>query len=331
MGTKKRLTRKSALAWAVLGTLPLVACSELGSIPNPLGMGRGVIHAEPHPRSSGAVVLKSGEPVVILLKEVTDARPGVPGRRLGDIRTTVVDLADTSLSLDEDVPGMLGKALRAQLEADGMRVVSDASAPHDFEIDVQAKVCRLDIVDRDRLDIVGGLALRDARSHEVLWAGEVGENSSRFAGVAGDSRASIAAYFDKGLNTWSGKVGATVRDGLLKSYPQTIAVTERKTPVAARIEGVTTLREAQPRDEPATAPLPPVALPATKGIFSIATIPPKAKVYIEDVYFGTTPLKLELDPGVMSLNVRLEGYKAVTEKVSIRRGETTELEVKFEN
>jgi hypothetical protein len=62
----------------------------------------------------------------------------------------------------------------------------------------------------------------------------------------------------------------------------------------------------------------------------VSTVPSKAKVYGDDVYYGTSPLKLELDPGVTVFHFKLDGYKTVTQKVSIRRGATTELEVKFE-
>ena len=53
-------------------------------------------------------------------------------------------------------------------------------------------------------------------------------------------------------------------------------------------------------------------------------------MYKRQVYYGTSPLKLELDPGVTVFHFKLDGYKTVTQKVSIRRGETTELEVKLE-
>ena len=50
----------------------------------------------------------------------------------------------------------------------------------------------------------------------------------------------------------------------------------------------------------------------------------------DDIYYGTSPLRLEFDPGVKLFHFELTGYKTVAEKVSIRSGETTELEVDFE-
>ena len=135
-----------------------------------------------------------------------------------------------------------------------------------------------------------------------------------------------------------------------------MSISERKELVPSHLEGVTTLQEVKSQEAVAKTPAatpsiatpaieaapgtPAVAPPATvaaiaaapsaKGIFSVTTVPSKAKVYGDDVYYGTSPLKLELDPGVTLFRFKLEGYKTVTQKVSIRRGETAELEVKLE-
>ena len=74
----------------------------------------------------------------------------------------------------------------------------------------------------------------------------------------------------------------------------------------------------------------PLAPASAKGTFSLTTVPSRARVYGDDVYYGTSPLKLELDPGVTVFRFKLDGYKTVTQKVSIRRGETTELDIKLE-
>ena len=64
------------------------------------------------------------------------------------------------------------------------------------------------------------------------------------------------------------------------------------------------------------AQLAALAAPSAKGIFSVTTVPSKAKVYGDDVYYGTSPLKLELDPGVTVFHFKLDGYKTATQKVS---------------
>jgi hypothetical protein len=322
----------------------------MGSIPNPLGMGSGTIHLETHAKGSNSQILRAGQPLVVLLAGVADERPGAPTRKIGMIRSTIIDISDTSLALDQEVSAEVSKALRNQLAADGFRVVSDRSAAHDFEVEAKLKDFHLDIVDEDRLGIAVDVVLRDVRTGDALWAGSVAETGHRFAGIAGDSRATIVSYLVKGVDAWSAKASANIREALLKSYPKTIALAERRELPAAQTAGVTTMQEAQPREAAAStavspmmgmgtpAPSPIVAVespvvgpaPGATGTFALTTVPAKAKVYIDDVYYGVSPIKLDLPPGVIAFRFKLDGYKTIDQKVSVRRGETTELEVKFE-
>ena len=348
----------------VLAALALSACAGHSSVPNPFAEWNGHLQLESHPNYSKSVLERSGQPVVLLVGEVSDARADAPSHTVGKVGSTVMFMASSNgtLVLDQDVSSAVLSALKSQLAADGFRTVSDPHEPHDFELNSVAKTFQLNIVAQDDLDITVEMTLRDARSGEVLWSGSVEEKSSRFAGVSGDTGNSIVRYFNRGLSNWAVKASANVSDNLLKIYPQTIALVARKTLVEPpRIVGVTTLQSATPHEAPKTpaapaapppAPPPsmaavnaapaaapatpavvaaaPVASASTKGTFSLTTIPSKAKVYGDDVYYGTSPLKLELDPGVTVFHFKLDGYKTVTQKVSIRRGDTTELEVKFE-
>ena len=389
-----------------LAALALSACAAHSSVPNPFAEWNGHLHLESHPNYSKSVLQRNGQPVVLLVGEVSDGRTDAPSPKVGVIGSTVMFMASTSgtLVLDQNVSSVVFTALNSQLAADGFRTVSDPHEPHDFEVNSVAKDFQLNIVAQDDLNISVDMTLRDAKSGEVLWAGSVEEKSSRFAGVSGDTGNSIQRYFNRGLSNWAVKASANVSDNLLKIYPQTIALVARKDLVVPpHIVGVTTVQEATPREAakipaatpsiaapavaaaaaappaaspaiaavrapPAAAPAmaavpaaaagtpaiaaaaaapaaPPatvavpaapvaqsaaLAAPSAKGIFSVTTVPSKAKVYGDDVYYGTSPLKLELDPGVTVFHFKLDGYKTVTQKVSIRRGETTELEVKLE-
>jgi hypothetical protein len=352
-----------------LATLAFSACAGHSSLPNPFREWKGNVHLESHPVQSKTVVERNGQPVVLLVGEVADQRTEAPSRKVGKIGSTVMFVVADSLTLDQNVSTVIFSALNNQLAADGFRTVSDPNAPHDIVVDSVAKDFQLDIVDQDDLNIDVDMTLRDAKSGDVLWAGSVAEKSSRFAGVSGDTGESIVRYFDRGLNAWAVKASVIVRDSLLKSYPQTMALVERKGLPPPHPVGVTAMQEATPREAAkipaatpsiaaaamaavpaapaiAAAPGAPAAPPALaavpaapaaspvaasgKGIFYVSTVPSKAKVYGDDIYYGTSPLKLELDPGVTVFHFKLDGYKTVTEKVSIRRGETTELDVKFE-
>jgi hypothetical protein len=82
------------------------------------------------------------------------------------------------------------------------------------------------------------------------------------------------------------------------------------------------------------APPPATYIPHasdTNGLLLVNTNPERAKVYLDGVYFGLSPLRLELDPGVHALSVKLLGYKMVSEKVSVRKGDSTEMDLDLEH
>ena len=82
--------------------------------------------------------------------------------------------------------------------------------------------------------------------------------------------------------------------------------------------------------QPGAAAPPSAYMPrasATAGLLLVNTNPQRAKVYLDGVYYGLSPLRLEMEPGVHAISVKLEGYKMVTEKVSVRKGDNTEMEL----
>jgi len=62
----------------------------------------------------------------------------------------------------------------------------------------------------------------------------------------------------------------------------------------------------------------------------VKTNPPRAKVYVDGVYFGLSPLKAEMVPGIHAIEVKLSNYITVKEKVSVRKGDSTEMELILE-
>jgi hypothetical protein len=62
----------------------------------------------------------------------------------------------------------------------------------------------------------------------------------------------------------------------------------------------------------------------------LTTNPSRAKVYLEGVYFGMSPLHVEVEVGVHNLDVKLDGYKTASEKISVRKDDKTELELVLE-
>ncbi|MDP1611112.1 MAG: PEGA domain-containing protein [Sulfuritalea sp.] len=326
---------------ALAGLLLLAAgCSRMPSIPNPLDMvsGPSVLQVESAPAPGAIPLLRNGQTLSLAVAEFTDARPGARGRKLGDIKTTVTNMHSSEIALDRDVTDILSGAARSQLAADGFRLVG-AGEPADFRLSGVVKAFSLMIAGRDERVITAEATVREGRSGDVIWSGLVTEKDDRYAGVTGNSRGTIIEYLSEGVSVFGGKVSAAVRDSLVKSYPRSITATQSGK--ISTIPGVTTLHAPASRDEPvAAAPVAaPAAAPAPRpapaaagpavGYVSVYSTPARAKVYVGDVYYGVTPIKIELPVGVAQLGFKLDGHKPAMEKVAVRRGEVTELEVKL--
>ncbi len=329
------------------------------SIPNPLDLvaGPSTIHLDVSPQPGALPLLRAGQSVSLAVADFTDARPGNPGRKIGNIRATVTNMHGTELSLDQDVNSLLQTVASKQLAADGFRLAGSGENA-EFRLSVTTKAFSLNIAGTDDLTITADVIVREGKSGDVVWSGVVTERVDRYAGVSGNSRATITDYLGEGVLVFSGKISAVVRDSLAKAYPQSLTVSQQR-PIAS-ISGVSATKAATPKESypaagagAATATVPAVApstavvavpkataLPeekpaaqaviATTGSLVLTSIPSRAKVYVGDVYYGLTPLTLDLSVGVSQMYFKLEGFKSASEKVSVRRGETTELEIKFQ-
>jgi hypothetical protein len=321
---------RPGIALAALAASLLAACAGL-----PMGGSSAPLHVEPAAHAGVRPLHRAGQPLRARVGDFTDARR-IPGsRKLGNIRSTVRDMFGTELLLDRNVEVLLTEVTRAQLAADGI-VLAGSGGAADFTVDGVVKSFSLEVAGRDERSIAAEITLRDAKSGAVIWAGLIADADDRYAGVAGNSRASIVAYLEEGIAVYASRLSAAMREGLLKIYPDSVeaAASARQSAVT----GVTTLQApvpqpvATPVPAPAAAPAPvqtaPAArAPATAGYFAVQTVPPRARVYVGDVYYGMTPLRLELPAGVATITLKLGGYRSLTEKVAIRAGETTELEL----
>jgi len=63
--------------------------------------------------------------------------------------------------------------------------------------------------------------------------------------------------------------------------------------------------------------------PPTTGILDLNSTPSGAKVYVDGVYRGRTPLKVKLNPGAHDVEIRLSGYQTYRTRVQVRAGQTS--------
>ncbi len=249
-------------------------------------------------------ITKLREPVTVLVDVFADKRASASlderGRRkIGNVTVTVSDMSDTEIVLSEDISQIVSAAFMKELIWAGYTAKTPAGAQKDADyiLSGEVKEFSLDIGNRDKIAIVLNVNLVDGKTGKTVWSDEEAYKNDRYAGSSGNSRLSISKYISSSL---SQPVRKTIQEAA-----QTIAYA-RVAPPAAK--------------EAATA----------TGKLIITTNPTRGKVYLNEIYYGLTPMNAEIEQGVYELTLKLDGFKNAKEKISVRKGQTTELELKLE-
>lgn len=275
-----------------------------------------------------------------------DERRGMDSRQIGTGGAKVTGLTRDEIVISQEVASYVSSVTRNRLDDSGYQASEDTSANALFELGASIKELTLNVKNRDEAKVAIEYVVKEVSTGKVVWSGLVLEKNDRFAGVSGNTRADIAGYLKKILWIVSGKAVTAITDSLASARPELFNMT----PGVKPISGVTvyvspTVAPAggQPQATsgmPTSVVTPPVsAVPmptytprasATSGLLLVNTQPARAKVYVDGVYFGLSPLRVEVDPGVHAVSVKLEGFKMATEKVSVRRGDNTEMDLTLE-
>ncbi len=238
----------------------------------------------------GGDLSKLKDPVRISIAPVADARGAADPRRIGKIEATIADMNATELVLSEEPARLVEEALAMELKRAGFEVVNDEA---DFSLRGAITAFRLDVGGRDEVEITIGVILADSMG-EAVWSGPFNFKQDRYAGVMGNSRATLERLVN-------GALSSAIRKGV--------------NDMAAAVDG-----QAVNAQRPAL-----IVEAAPTGRLVISSAPPRAKVYIDEVYYGLTPLTLDIRPGIHDVSVGQKGFRDSKERVSVRSGETTEL------
>lgn len=309
-----------------------------------VGGGSGTLESAKTPSaSSSASQLKYA--ATIRVNGYVDQRKVSNPRYLGQVTAHVSGIDGKELLIDQDVATLATSAIKKRFDTEGFQVMEGASAANAvFEVTGVVKELTLNIKERDNITIAIETTLKDVATGKVVWSGLVTEKNNRFAGVSGNNKDDVMAYLNKELQVASTKTVEAISASLMASHPELFNLTPGTKP----IPGVTVyVAPALPK----AAPVAPVAVPNygvqpgnelpastyrphasdANGLLLVNTNPPRAKVYLDGVYYGMSPLRLEIEPGIHAISVKLAGYNMVTEKVSVRRGDNTEIELNLEH
>ena len=263
-------------------------------------------------------------------------------RLLGITTQRVRGVDGDQLLLDQEIANIVTVAIKKRFDGEGYQVLEGSSASNAlFEVSGVIKDLTLNVKERDEINIAIETTLKEVATGKVVWSGLVMEKNDRFAGVSGNNKDDVIAYLNKELRIASNKTVEAVSASLMASRPELFNLTAGTKP----IPGVTVyVAPAAAKPAPAASVTPYGAQPgtttppssymprasATTGLLLVNTNPQRAKVYLDGVYYGLSPLRLEMEPGVHAISVKLEGYKMITEKVSVRKGDNTEMELNLD-
>lgn len=259
----------------------------------------------------------------IRLLPYTDARKTGNPRQIGtggyNIYGTGAPNSDAIL-LDLPVSDLVTAAMSNGLKDAGYRVVPSGVAH--FEMTGTVIALSYDIKERDYVNISISTQVKDLNTGNILWSGIVVEKQPLSAGIGGDFIGDVAAKLKSELGIVVHKTVDSINTPLMEHYPGLFNLAPGAHPVA----GVTILHQAPAEEQPASAV---AAAPAGQGTLKIITRPRHAEIYIGGVYYGLSPLDLKLEPGILEVTARLDGHKTAKQKVSVRSGDITVLEMKL--
>lgn len=288
--------------------------------------------------NSSGPLIKYG--ATLRVNKYVDQRKLSDPRLLGTAEGRVKGVNGNQLLLDQEIANIVTVAIKKRFDTEGYQVLEGSSASNAlFEVSGVVRELTLNVKNRDEISIALETTLTEVASGKVIWSGMVMEKNDRFAGVSGNSKDDVVAYMNKELGIVSNKTVEAISASLMASQPELFNLTPGTKP----IPGVTVyVAPTAPKPAPGAVPAygePNGAVPAptytphasdTAGLLLVNTNPPRAKVYLDGVYYGMSPLRLEMEPGVRAISVKLEGYKMVTEKISVRKGDNTEIELNLE-
>ncbi|MFY9261404.1 MAG: PEGA domain-containing protein [Gallionella sp.] len=326
----------------------LAGCSTVDSVKNSVSglFGGGDTQAN----TLNAVDKKNGPSSTLLKYAATvrvvkyvDQRKITNPKLLGEMTTRVSGMSGNQLLIDQEVSDITTLAMKKRFDSEGFQVMEGSSASNAlFEVSGVIKDLTLDIKERDQISIGIESTVKEIATGKVVWSGLVTEKNQRFAGISGNNKEDVVGYLNQEMRVVTSKTVEAIGASLMAARPELFNLTPGTKPIqgvtvyvapTAAAAAVTHTATALPAGA-ATANVPtPAYTPhasATEGLLLVNTNPPRAKVYLDGVYFGMSPLRLEMAPGVHAISVKLEGYKMVTEKVSVRKGDNTELELNLE-
>lgn len=255
--------------------------------------GDGLIHVAATAKTSASGAVNNG--ITFNFAGYTDARNNGNPRKLGDSTQAIGGMSGKEILLDRDASALVNEVVQQSLLDAGFQLSENASSR--YELSGVVKELRFDVKFRDEVAVMLETSIKDRTTGETVWTGLSIQKEDRFAGMSGNNTSDIAKFLKKQLGLASKKIVTNLTANLTAFHP---------------------------------APAPVVADGGMTGQLKLSVLPERAKVYVDGIYFGLAPLQSELAAGVHDVSVKLDGYVPASEKIAIRKGSVTELEISLQ-
>ena len=260
-----------------------------------------------------------------------DARMTNP-RKVGTTAVNAFGMSGKDVILEQDAADMVISAMKKRLLSTGFHVIEQGDTRALFELSGVVKDLLYSVKARDEVSIVIESTLRNVSTGRVLWSGIVEEKNDHFSGVPRTSVEEVTTFLNSELDLIATKTVASITDSLLISHPELFSFDTTVRSIPGVTVMVAPVAPNDMNDNVAPAVIMPSAVyepspKATTGMLVIRTLPARAKVYIDGVYQGVTPFRGETEAGLYTVSIKLEGYQMITEKVSIRKKNITEMDL----
>ncbi len=297
--------------------LSVAACSAVNS-----PFGTDVISVE-ESKSAVPNAQQQQYAASIRLLPYSDGRNTGNAHKIGISNQRIFGISGTELIVEPEVSVIVTNSMKKRLEKAGFQL---AEADAQFELNGVVKELSYDVKARDEISIAVESTLTELATGKVVWSGSVVEKGERFAGVSGDNKNDVANYLREKVGVVTAKTTESISAKLMASRPDLFNLTPGTRP----IQGVTVLALPVADVAPVGHDVAPATAPvAGVGTLLVTSTPARAGIYVDEVYYGLTPLRFELAPGIHAVTAKLANYKTTTEKVSVRKGETTEIEMQL--
>ena len=311
------MSRLAKFLVSVLAVAALAGCSGMMDSSNDISIREGQ-------RSKDAAA-KPKYAATIRIVGYGDGRNVGDTRKVGVAKVRVSGMSGSEIRLDRDVAEVVAESMSSRLDEAGFLVLERDDPTALFELSGVVKEMSFDAKERDYVSVKVESTLKEIASGKVVWSGEAEQKNDRFAGVSGNTKTDIANYLQHELYTVTSKTTESIKSVLLATRSDLFGLPSG----AKAIEGVNVFvtqgtASINPNN---TAMLKP---PLIDGQLAVKTEPGRAKVYLDGVYYGLSPLSITVTAGIHTVEVRRNGYKKASEKVAIRPETTTELEFLME-